>query len=261
MKHPVIRCAAGVIMAVLAGGSVWADDWPCVHSVAPKGVIFIPNSDKDGLKDFSGGIGTGAEVMFTILRSPYVNLQVGPELEFIGLSTYKYSAPTYSGRQMEIGVMFNALKEKGNIAAVFPLGPVSLYLGGGIVLNYVISFGYTRNNINGPDTDTTITGAGFGLQALGGINIRAGRRGSVALGVTLPIAQNQDVEYITYDHNTNQRLASGTFRMNVGVTELYAGYRINFALPYSTPEPVPGPEGQAPAPPPPPAQGQGQPGQ
>lgn len=241
-KYPSIAAFVLMVSMILPPGAAAEGDEPQdfrIHSAGPKFVLFIPNTDTAGLKDFTAGLGVGGEVMFTIARTGFMSVQAGPEME--GVISGMSERVAQGMGTMDINGSFLSFREKGNLALVFPLEPVSLYIGGGLVFDYSIVVETARNNTFGPDTDLVAVGAGIGAQALGGLNIRAGRRGAVTAGFTIPIGQKHSMSYTITDHSTSKEIANGTFDMNVGGVELYAGYRFFFALAHPAPEPVPQP--------------------
>lgn len=182
-------------------------------SIAPKFIVFFPNNDSDGMKGFGTGLGAGVEGRFTIVNTEGIGIQIGPEIDYIGLSTYKetiydpyYGSATLKGE-------FSTIKARGNFILLAPVRNVSFFFGGGLVYN---SATFTFSNSG----SITVSGSGLGGQILGGLDVLLGR-GAMTVEITIPLAQKHKFEYSG---------PGGTLSVdvNIGGIELNIGYRFYF---------------------------------
>ncbi len=242
MKNLFVSAGCVLFLLSMTAATAAADEEHRIHSVGPRGFLFFPNNDSSGLNGYGTGVGAGVDVRFTIARTNVLAVQVGPVMEFAVTGSNTAAPQGVTGLSGgETRSTFFSMKQGGDLVIVFPINPIELFIGGGILTNYALLFETTRNYPAEPDLDIFSSGVGVGAEATAGINIRAGNRGSVTVGLTYPIGQRQRMDYTIYDHATSDKLATSTSTINVGGAELYAGYRLNFSLPYSTPEPPAGP--------------------
>jgi hypothetical protein len=130
--------AAGVLLGATAGQSQ--------AYLGVKGGLFMPNDDDKGLKSFDNGY--GGELFF--------GSDVGP----ISLELGGYTTKPESGGDDSLNTVYGS----GTAKAYLPIGPLSIYGGGGAGY-YYSKFG---------DSDSDSDGNGVGFHAVGGAEFSAG---------------------------------------------------------------------------------------
>jgi len=220
MKNKIAMAVAVFAALPLGFQTSYSDELIPKGSVAPKFILFFPNDDTSGLKDFSTGFGGGVEARFNVMSSTTLGIYVGPEIEYIDFSTYK---ETYSDIDFtyESKVTFSTYKIKANFLLVVPLQKISFFFGGGIVYNQsTMDWEITIPGYG--STSLTLSGSGIGGQMLCGIDLLLGERGALSFEFTIPLSQSQDMEASYMGESLSLE------DMNVGGTELNVGYRFYF---------------------------------
>lgn len=192
-------------------------------SLAPKFIGFIPNSDEEGLKDFSPGAGIGIDGRFNIAK----NFAIGAELAYIGYSNFDGTYSYYDEYLMEwydvsLKATFSTIVFELNALATFPTGKFTPFVGFGLVYNSAtIDMELSEED---PYTYELITyeesasGSGAGFQVVGGFDYHFSNKGALTVEISIPISQEIDVEM--------EGVSLGTW--NIGGYELVAGYRFLF---------------------------------
>ncbi len=172
-------------------------------SIAPKLIAFFPNSDSNGLNNYSTGVGIGVDARYNFLAF----FALAAELDYIGASNatgihYGSTSATVNGNYSNFAVKIDAL-------LTIPLGIIRIFLGPGIVYNN------PSVSISGGGSSTTLSTSGYGWEIVGGVDIGVTENGAITAEISFPIDQN-----VTFSGN------SAT--VNVGGYELMAGYRFFF---------------------------------
>jgi len=219
MKNKIAIVMAVFAALILVPKTSYSDELVPKGSVAPKFIVFFPNDDYEGLKIFSTGFGGGVEARFNVMSTPTLGVYVGPEIDYIDFSTY--SETYYDGYDTyEDKESFSTFKIKGNFLIAVPLQNVSFFFGGGLVYNQsTIDVELTIPEMG--SFSLTASGSGIGAQMLCGIDLLLGKRGALSFELTIPLWQSQDMEVSLMGQ-------TGSVHMNIGGTELTAGYRFYF---------------------------------
>jgi len=219
MKNKIVIVIAVSAALILGSRPSYSDELIPKGSVAPKFIVFFPNDDYEGLKNFSTGFGGGVEARFNIVSTTTMGIYVGPELDYIDFSTMSqtYSDVDFTYEDKE---KFTTIKIKGNFLLVVPLQKISFFFGGGLVYNQsTIDVELTIPEMG--SFSLTASGSGIGAQMLCGIDLLLGNRGALSFELTIPLSQSQDMK-LSY------MVESDSLNMNVGGTELNVGYRFYF---------------------------------
>jgi len=192
-------------------------------SLAPKFLIFVPNSDEEGMKDFSTGIGLGIDGRFNIAK----HFAIGAELNYIGFSTYEGTYSYYDEYMdeyydMDLKATFSTIAIKFNALATFPINKFTPFAGFGLVYNSAtldmevsMEDPYTYELMT---VEESASGSGLGFQVVGGFDYHFSNKGALTAEISIPISQEIDFEV--------QGESFGTW--NVGGYELVVGYRFLF---------------------------------
>ena len=164
-------------------------------SVAPKFIIFFPNSSNPGLNNFSPGVGVGVDGRYNFIKY----FAVAGELDYIGLSTYNTNGVTINYSDFAI---------KADALGTIPLNRITPFFGLGFVYNNP-SITYSGAYSN------SWSGSGIGLELVGGADFIVTNHGAVTAEISLPISQNA-----TFNGSSTSD--------DVGVYEIMAGYRFLF---------------------------------
>jgi hypothetical protein len=165
-------------------------------SVAPKLIVFFPNSSDPGLHNFSPGIGVGIDGRYNFIEY----FALSGELDYIGLSSYSESGIT---------AHFSNFAIKVDALCTIPLNNVIPFFGLGLVYNFP-SVSASANGYSSSES-----GNGIGLELVGGIDFAITNNGAFTAGISIPISQNA-----TFN--------GGSTNVDVGVYEIMAGYRFLF---------------------------------
>ena len=165
-------------------------------SVAPKFIVFIPNSSDPGLNNFGPGVGVGVDGRYNFIKY----FAVAGELDYIGLSTYSTNGATINYSNFAI---------KADALGTIPLNRITPFFGLGLVYNSP-SISASGNGSSG-----SINGSGIGLELVGGADFIVTNHGAVTAEISLPISQNAT-------------FSGSSTNVDVGVYEIMAGYRFLF---------------------------------
>lgn len=165
-------------------------------SVAPKFIIFEPNSSNPGLNNFGPGVGVGVDGRYNFI--PY--FAVAGQLEYIGLSTYSNSGVT---------INYSNFAVKVDALGTIPLNRITPFFGLGLVYNN------PSISASGGGYSSSISGSGIGLELVGGADFIVTSHGAVTVELSIPISQNA-----TFNGSSTN--------VDVGVYEIMGGYRFLF---------------------------------
>ena len=212
MKKTILSMTVSLIMISLTvrvyagyyGGSYghrnynysWTRGQEYNWSVAPKLIVFIPNSSNPGLNNFGPGVGIGVDGRYNFIKY----FAVAGELDYIGLS---------SDTNNNFTADFSNFAIKIDALGTIPLNRITPFFGLGLVYNSPsISF-------SGGGYSNSINGSGIGLELVGGADFIVTNHGAVTVEISLPISQNAT-------------LNGSSTNVDVGVYEIMAGYRFLF---------------------------------
>ena len=197
----------GFMFPSLASAQYWSGNPEGNGSVAVKFFSFFPNSNSNGLKDFSPGLGLGVDGRINF--GDYFAL--AGEMDYIGVSSasqsYYDSYGNYVGSDT---AYFEDVAFKLDALVTLPAGIVIPFAGLGMVANYpTFTFsGYS----SGYSASANTSGSGVGMEIVGGADFMAGYNGAVTAQISIPVSQTA---YFS-DLGTN---------IDVGGFELMVGYR------------------------------------
>jgi hypothetical protein len=183
-------------------------------SIGLKFFGFYPNSNSNGLKDFSPGLGFGIDGRVNF--GPYFAL--AGEFDYIGVSSASQTYDVYNSYGNYIGsatetAYFNNIALKLDALLTIPLRGIEPFAGIGIVGNYP-TFTFSGSS-GGYGASTSTSGSGVGMEIVGGVDFMVGQSGALELGLSFPINQ---IAYFS-DIGTN---------IDVGGGEIMVGYRFIF---------------------------------
>ncbi len=195
---------AGVTVLVLCGTAFAQYPYSAgvqSGSVGVKLIGFLPNSDSDGLKGFSTGIGVGVDSRFDFWNY----FALGVELDYIGVSSaseayYDQATNAYYSYTEDFGGLALKLDALGTI----PLNNITPFFGLGLV--------YNNSTFNDTYYGST-SGVGIGLELVGGADFLMAGNGGITLEISVPINQYSDFDGVS---------------VNVGGIEVMVGYRFLF---------------------------------
>lgn len=172
-----------------------------VWSVAPKLIVFDPNSNTPGLNNFGPGAGIGVDGRYNFIKY----FAVAGELDYLGLSSASIGG--YTEDYSDIAIKVEAL-------GTIPLNKITPFFGLGLVYNSAsIS---VSGSSGGYSASTSASGSGIGLELIGGADFMVTHNGAVTAEISIPISQS----------------ASGfngsSTNVDVGSYEIMAGYRFLF---------------------------------
>ncbi len=180
--------AGGSRQTMESGGNVW--------SIAPKLIVFFPNSSNPGLNNYGPGIGIGVDGRYNFIKY----FAVAGELDYIGASSATINGSTAS---------FSNFAVKVDALGTIPLNRITPFFGLGLVYNNPsVSF-------SGGGYSNSLSGSGIGLELVGGADFLVTKRGAVTAEISIPISQSA-----TFNGSSTN--------VDVGVYELMAGYRFLF---------------------------------
>ena len=190
-----------LILGIMLPSIVLAEEGS--FSIAPKLIAFFPNSDSNGLNNYSTGVGIGADARFNFLAF----FALAAELDYIGASNatgihYGSTSATVNGNFSNFAIKIDAL-------LTIPIGIVKLFLGPGLVYNN------PSVSVSGGGSSTTLSSSGYGWEIVGGADFFVAENGAITAEISFPLSQD-----VTFSGN------SAT--VNVGGYELMAGYRFFF---------------------------------
>jgi hypothetical protein len=165
-------------------------------SVAPKFIVFFPNSSDPGLINFGPGVGVGVDGRYNFIKY----FAVAGELDYIGLSTYNTNGVTINYSDFAI---------KADALGTIPLNRITPFFGLGLVYNSPT----VSASANGYSSSEN--GSGVGLELVGGADFMVRNNGAVTVEISIPISQSA-----TFNGSSTN--------VDVGVYELMAGYRFLF---------------------------------
>ena len=165
--------AAGALLAVAAA--------PGEAYMGIKGGLFMPNGDSDGLKDWENGY--GGEIFF--------GGDVGPVSIELGIGGYTTKPDSDADDSL------NTAYGAGTAKLYLPLGPVSLYGGGGAGW-YFSKFG-----------DEDFDGNGLGIHAVGGAEF--------SLGVASLLAEIRWSQVKIEFNDASEKTNVGGLMANIGI--------------------------------------------
>jgi len=148
--------------------------------IGVKGGLFMPNDDDNGLKNFDNGY--GGELFF--------GSDVGPLSLELGLGGY--TAKPEGGGDDSLNTVYGS----GTAKAYLPLGPLSIYGGGGA--------GYYYSKFSDSDSD----GNGLGFHVVGGAEVSAG-----VISILAELKWNQ----AKLDFGGSEKANVGGLMLNVGL--------------------------------------------
>jgi hypothetical protein len=167
-----------------------------VWSIAPKLIVFFPNSSNPGLNNYGPGIGIGVDGRYNFIKY----FAVAGELDYIGASSATINGATAS---------FSNFAVKVDALGTIPLNRITPFFGLGLVYNNPsVSF-------SGGGYSNSLSGSGIGLELVGGADFLVTKRGAVTAEISIPISQGA-----TFNGSSTT--------VDVGVYELMAGYRFLF---------------------------------
>lgn len=167
-----------------------------VWSIAPKLIVFFPNSSDPGLNNFGPGVGIGVDGRYNFIKY----FAVAGELDYIGASSATISGATES---------FSNFAIKVDALGTIPLNRITPFFGLGLVYNN------PSISISGGGYSNSLSGNGIGLELVGGADFVVTRNGAVTAEISIPISQGA-----TFNGSSTN--------VDVGVYELTAGYRFLF---------------------------------
>ncbi len=183
-------------------------------SVGVKLFSFFPNSNSNGLRDFSPGLGVGIDgrVNFGDFFA------LAGEFDYIGVSSASQTYDVYDSYGNYIGsatetAYFNNLVFKVDALLTIPAGVITPFVGLGLVDNNP-SFTFSGQS-NGYSASSSTSGSGVGMEIVGGADFMAGFNGAVTAEISIPVDQTA---YFS-DIGSN---------IDVGGVEIMVGYRFLF---------------------------------
>ena len=203
--------ALGLLSPAPASAQYWSGNPEGNGSIAVKFFSFFPNSNSNGLKDFSPGLGLGVDG-----RVNFGNyFALAGELDYIGVSSASQTYNVYDSYGNYVGsasdtAYFNDMAFKLDALVTLPAGVVIPFAGLGMVANYpTFTFsGYS----SGYSASANTSGSGVGMEIVGGADFMAGYNGAVTAQISIPVSQTA---YFS-DLGTN---------IDVGGFEIMVGYR------------------------------------
>lgn len=117
----------GLILGIMLPSIASAEEGS--FSIAPKLIAFFPNSDSNGLNNYSTGIGIGVDARYNFLEF----FALAAELDYIGASNatgihYGSTSATVNGNFSNFAIKIDAL-------LTIPVGVVKIFVGPGVVYN------------------------------------------------------------------------------------------------------------------------------
>ncbi len=207
----VFMLALGFMFPSLASAQYWSGNPEGNGSVAVKFFSFFPNSNSNGLRDFSPGLGLGVDGRVNF--GDYFAL--AGELDYIGVSSASQTYNVYDSYGNYVGsasdtAYFDDVAFKLDALVTLPAGIVVPFAGIGMVANYpTFTFsGYS----SGYSASANTSGSGVGMEIVGGADFMAGYNGAITAQISIPVSQTA---YFS-DLGTN---------IDVGGFELMVGYR------------------------------------
>ncbi|MCL4558239.1 MAG: porin family protein [Deltaproteobacteria bacterium] len=170
------------------GGHVW--------SVAPKLIVFFPNSSNPGLNNYGPGVGIGVDGRYNFIKY----FAVAGELDYIGASSATINGATAN---------FSNFAVKVDALGTIPLNRITPFFGLGLVYNN------PSVSVSGGGYSNSLSGSGIGLELVGGADFIVTKNGAVTAQISIPISQGA-----TFNGSSTT--------VDVGVYELMAGYRFLF---------------------------------
>ena len=206
----VFVLALGLLSPAPASAQYWSGNPEGNGSIAVKFFSFFPNSNSNGLKDFSPGLGLGVDG-----RVNFGNyFALAGELDYIGVSSASQTYYAYDAYGNYVAATdtayFNDMAFKLDALVTLPAGIVIPFAGIGMVANYpTFTFsGYS----SGYSGSASTSGSGVGMEIVGGADFMAGYNGAVTAQISIPVSQTA---YFS-DLGTN---------IDVGGFEIMVGYR------------------------------------
>ena len=203
--------ALGLLSPAPASAQYWSGNPEGNGSIAVKFFSFFPNSNSNGLKDFSPGLGLGVDG-----RVNFGNyFALAGELDYIGVSSASQTYNVYDASGTYIGsatdtAYFNDMAFKLDALVTLPAGIVIPFAGIGMVANYP-TFTFSGNG-GGYSGSASTSGSGVGMEIVGGADFLAGYNGAITAQISIPVSQTA---YFS-DLGTN---------IDVGGFEIMVGYR------------------------------------
>ncbi len=197
----ILACAVTSQAGYVGSSSqTWQGREP-VWSVAPKLIAFFPNSDSNGLNNYSTGVGIGVDGRYNFLDY----FALAAELDYIGVS----SATNVRYGPTSVNANFSDLAIKIDALGTIPLGKITPFFGLGLVYNN------PSVSVSGGGYSKSLSGSGIGLELVGGADFVVTKNGAVTAQISIPISQGA-----TFNGSSTT--------VDVGVYELMAGYRFLF---------------------------------
>lgn len=207
----VVVLAFGFMFPAAASAQYWSGNPEGNGSLAVKFYSFFPNSNSNGLKDFSPGLGVGVDG-----RVNFGNyFALAGELDYTGVSSASQTYNVYDAYGNYVGsatdtAYFNDVAFKLDALVTLPAGSVIPFAGIGMVANYpTFTFsGYS----SGYSGSASTSGSGIGMEIVGGADFLTGGSGAITAQISIPVNQTA---YFS-DLGTN---------IDVGGFEIMVGYR------------------------------------
>lgn len=176
-------------------------------SVAVKFFSFFPNSNSNGLKDFSPGLGVGVDGRVNF--GDYFAL--AGELDYIGVSSASQTYDVYNNAGSYLyssteTVYYNNVVLKLDALVTIPAGMITPFVGVGLVYNNP-TFTY-----NGYGASANTSGSGVGFEVVGGADFMVAQNGGITAEISIPV--NQTAYFSDIGSN-----------IDVGGVEIMVGYR------------------------------------
>ena len=165
-------------------------------SVAPKLIVFFPNSSNPGLNNYGPGVGIGVDGRYNFIKY----FALAGELDYIGASSATINGATAN---------FSNFAVKVDALGTIPLNRITPFFGLGLVYNN------PSVSVSGGGYSNSLSGSGIGLELVGGADFLVTKNGAVTAQISIPISQGA-----TFNGSSTT--------VDVGVYELMAGYRFLF---------------------------------
>ena len=192
----ILACAVTSQAGYVGSSSqTWQGREP-VWSVAPKLIVFFPNSSVPGLNNFGPGVGIGVDGRYNFIKY----FALAGELDYIGASSATIGGSTEN---------FSNFAIKVDALGTIPLNRITPFFGLGLVYNN------PSVSVSGGGYSKSLSGSGIGLELVGGADFVVTKNGAVTAQISIPISQGA-----TFNGSSTT--------VDVGVYELMAGYRFLF---------------------------------